>query len=184
MERALHPELAKRIVTTYPQHGRSNLGQQGAMTLLQNTRNGGGKNTLPSQMQKDVVIHIYQGAGHLFLDARLSPHQNVCVMGRLIAIVIALAILAFAEIRYDAQAPTAQRQRDAVSGQLADPPAPEPDVPAIITASVSTSATVQTVLLVESRRQLSPAVSVFIVSRHLPVVAHSTGKPRFFPLLI
>ncbi len=105
------------------------------------------------------------------------------VRGRLIAIVIALAVLAFAEIRYDDQAPTAQRQSTAASG-LADPPAPEPDLPAIITAAVSTSATFQTVLVVESRRQLSPALSVFTVSPHLPVVAHSTGKPRFFPLLI
>jgi hypothetical protein len=106
------------------------------------------------------------------------------VRGCLIAIVIALAVLAFAEIRYDDQAPTAQRQSNAASGQLADTPAPDPDLPAIITAAVSTSATVQTVLVIESRRQLSPALSVFTVSRHLQVVAHSTGKPRFFPLLI
>ena len=106
------------------------------------------------------------------------------VRGRLIAIVIALAVLAFAEIRYDDQASTAQRQSNAASGQLADPPAPEPDLPAIITAAVSTSATVRMVLVVESRHQLSPALSVFTVSRHLPVVAHSTGQPRFFPLLI
>jgi hypothetical protein len=122
--------------------------------------------------------------GICFLDARLSPHQNVGVRGRLIAIVIALAVLAFAEIRYDDQATTAQRQSNAASGQLADPPAPEPDVPAIVIAAVSTSATVQTVLVIESRRQLSPALSVFTVSPPLPVVAHSTEKPRFFPLLI
>ena len=97
---------------------------------------------------------------------------------------IALAVLAFAEIRYDDRAPTAQRQSNTGSGQLADQPAPEPDVPAILTAAVSASATVQTVLLAESRRQLSPALSVCTVSPHLPVVAHSTGKPRFFPLLI
>jgi hypothetical protein len=97
---------------------------------------------------------------------------------------IVLAVLAFAEIRNDDQAPTAQLQSNAASGQLADPSAPEPDVPAIITAAVSTSATVQTVLVVESRRQLSPALSAFTVSRHLPVVPHSTGEPRFFPLLI
>lgn len=53
MERALHPELAKPIVTTNPQNGRSSLGQQSAMTLVQNTWNGGGKNTPPEQMQKD-----------------------------------------------------------------------------------------------------------------------------------
>jgi hypothetical protein len=119
-----------------------------------------------------------------FLDARLSPHQNVGVTGRLIAIVIALSVLAFAEIRYDDQALTVQRQSNAASGQHADPPAPEADVPAIVTAAVSTSATVQTVLVIESRRQLSPALSVSTVGPHLPVVARSAGKPRFFPLLI
>jgi len=63
MERALHPELAKRIVTTNPQNKRSSLGQQSAMTLVQNTRNGGGKDTPPEQMQKDVVIlDIFQNA--------------------------------------------------------------------------------------------------------------------------
>ncbi len=56
MERALHPELAKRIVNTNPQNGRNSLGQQSAMTLVLNTRNGGGKDTPPDQMQKDVVI--------------------------------------------------------------------------------------------------------------------------------
>lgn len=56
MERALHPELAKRIVNTNPQNGRNMLGQQSAMTLVQATRSGGGKNTPPDQMQKDVAI--------------------------------------------------------------------------------------------------------------------------------
>lgn len=56
MERALHPELAKRIVNLNPQNGRNSLGQQSAMTLVLGTRNGGGKDTPPAQMQKDVVI--------------------------------------------------------------------------------------------------------------------------------
>jgi putative lumazine-binding protein len=63
MERALHPELAKRIVSTNPQNGRSNFGQQSAMTLVMGTRNGGGKNTPPEQQQKDVkILDIYQNA--------------------------------------------------------------------------------------------------------------------------
>ena len=63
MERALHPELAKRIVQTNPQNGRSNLGQQSAMTLVLGTRNGGGKDTPPDQMQKDVaILDIFQNA--------------------------------------------------------------------------------------------------------------------------
>ena len=118
-----------------------------------------------------------------FLDARVFPHQNVDVRGRLIAIVIALAVLAFADICYE-QASTSQPQSNAASGQLADPPAPEPAPPAIITAAVSTSAPVRTVFVVESRHQLSPALSALTVGRPLPVVAHSTGRPRSFPLLI
>ena len=63
MERALHPELAKRIVSTNPQNNRSSLGQQSAMTLVQGTRNGGGKNTPPEQQQKDVhILDIYQSS--------------------------------------------------------------------------------------------------------------------------
>ncbi len=54
MERALHPELAKRIVRTNPQGSR--LDQMGAMTLVQYTRRGGGRNTPKEKQQKDVVI--------------------------------------------------------------------------------------------------------------------------------
>jgi hypothetical protein len=56
MERALHPDLAKRIVNINPANRRSILGHQSAMTLVQNTRSGGGKDTPPEQMQKDIII--------------------------------------------------------------------------------------------------------------------------------
>ncbi len=63
MERALHPELAKRIVRTNPDNGRSSLGQMSAMTLVQSTRAGGGRDTPPAQQQKDVtILDIYQNA--------------------------------------------------------------------------------------------------------------------------
>jgi hypothetical protein len=55
MERALHPELAKRIMRTNPQ-GQSRLDQMSAMTLVQFTRRGGGKNTAPEKQQKGIVI--------------------------------------------------------------------------------------------------------------------------------
>jgi hypothetical protein len=55
MERALHPELAKRIVQSDAQ-GRSRLGQQSAMTLVLGTRNGGGKDTPADQRIQDVRI--------------------------------------------------------------------------------------------------------------------------------
>ncbi|MEK6280122.1 MAG: nuclear transport factor 2 family protein [Acidobacteriota bacterium] len=55
MDRAVHPELAKRIVRTNPQ-GQSRLDQMSAMSLVQITRRGGGKNTPKEKQQKDVVI--------------------------------------------------------------------------------------------------------------------------------
>lgn len=63
MERALHPELAKRIVRTNPENGRSSLGQMSAMTLVQGTRAGGGRETPKDRHQKDVtILDIYRGA--------------------------------------------------------------------------------------------------------------------------
>lgn len=56
MERALHPELAKRIVHTNPANGRSRLDSMGAMTLVQGTRAGGGTRTPKEKQQKDVTI--------------------------------------------------------------------------------------------------------------------------------
>ena len=62
MERALHPELAKRIVRTSEQ-GRSQLGQMSAMSLVQGTRAGGGKDIPVADRHKDVTIFdIYQNA--------------------------------------------------------------------------------------------------------------------------
>src|ERR1041384_2650865 len=55
MERALHPELAKRIVRTN-EKGQSSLGQMSAMTLVQNVKRGGGKQTPKERQQKDITI--------------------------------------------------------------------------------------------------------------------------------
>jgi hypothetical protein len=55
MERALHPELAKRIVRS-DARGRNSLGQMGAMTLVQFTRAGEGKSTPKEKQQKDVTV--------------------------------------------------------------------------------------------------------------------------------
>jgi len=62
MERALHPELAKRIVRTNDQ-GHSQLQQMSAMSLVLGTRAGGGKDTPVADRRKDVTIFdIYQNA--------------------------------------------------------------------------------------------------------------------------
>jgi hypothetical protein len=63
MEKALHPELAKRIVTTEAQSGKSRLGQMSALTLINGTRSGGGKQTPVEQQEKEVtILDIYNNA--------------------------------------------------------------------------------------------------------------------------
>lgn len=62
MERALHPELAKRIVHTDAKSGRSRLDQMSAMTLVQITRGRAGRTT-PAPHQKDVtILDVFGGA--------------------------------------------------------------------------------------------------------------------------
>ena len=62
MERALHPELAKRIVRTNKE-GVSNLGQMSALTLIQGTKRGGGKSTPKENQLKDVtILDVYENA--------------------------------------------------------------------------------------------------------------------------
>ena len=56
MERALHPDLAKRIVRTDPKSGRSRLDQMSAMGLVLGVRGGGGKNTPKEKQIKEVHI--------------------------------------------------------------------------------------------------------------------------------
>jgi hypothetical protein len=63
MERALHPELAKRMVQEDPKSQKSVLDQMGAKQLVQYTREGGGRETPVGQRQADVfILDIYQGA--------------------------------------------------------------------------------------------------------------------------
>lgn len=63
MEKALHPELAKRIVNTDAKSGRSRIGQMSALTLIQSARAGGGKDTPKDEQQKDVtILDIYRNA--------------------------------------------------------------------------------------------------------------------------
>jgi hypothetical protein len=55
MERAVHPELAKRIVQTN-ERGRSQVMQMSALTLIESTRAGGGRDTPTDQQTRDVRI--------------------------------------------------------------------------------------------------------------------------------
>ena len=62
MERALHPDLAKRVVFT-DDKGRSRLDQMSAMGLVQGVKRGGGKDTPKERQQKDVtILDIYENA--------------------------------------------------------------------------------------------------------------------------
>jgi hypothetical protein len=70
MERALHPELAKRIVRTNPQNKQSRLDQMSAMSLVQGTGRGGGKNTPKERQQKDVtILDVFEGAASVKIIA-------------------------------------------------------------------------------------------------------------------
>jgi hypothetical protein len=69
MERALHPELAKRNVFS-DSSGRSRLIQMSAMTLVNGTRNGGGSD-IPAPQRSDSVriLDIYGGAASVRVRA-------------------------------------------------------------------------------------------------------------------
>ena len=69
MERALHSELAKRIVRT-DTLGNYRLDQQSAMTLVQGTRNGYGKSTPEADRHDDIrILDIYRNAAAVRIDA-------------------------------------------------------------------------------------------------------------------
>ncbi len=71
MERALHPDLAKRIVRTSPA-GQSALQQMSAMSLVQITRAGGGRSVPAAQRRSDVrILDVYGNAATVRIDAGL-----------------------------------------------------------------------------------------------------------------
>jgi hypothetical protein len=69
MERALHPDLAKRIVRRNP-NGESQLDHMTASTLVENVRKGGGKKTPPEKQQKDItILDVYENVATVKLVA-------------------------------------------------------------------------------------------------------------------
>jgi hypothetical protein len=69
MERALHPELAKRNVFS-DQSGRSRLIQMSAMTLVNGTRSGGGSEIPVAQRSDSVrILDIFGGAASVRVRA-------------------------------------------------------------------------------------------------------------------
>ncbi len=81
MESALSPDLAKRIARTNAQ-GQSSLGQMTAMTLVQYTRAGEGKQTPKEQQQKDVTILDITG-GAATVKCEMSAWVDYMHIGKL-----------------------------------------------------------------------------------------------------
>ena len=70
MERALHPELAKRRAYVEPQTGRPRLDQQSALTLVQGTRAGYGTQVPASRRSKEItVLDLYENAASVKIVA-------------------------------------------------------------------------------------------------------------------
>ena len=70
MESSLHPDLAKRIARTNDK-GQTRLDQMSAMSLVQGTRGGFGKQTPKEEQQKDVtVLDVISGAATVKLEMR------------------------------------------------------------------------------------------------------------------
>jgi hypothetical protein len=70
MERALHPELAKRIVRTDPKTGRSRLDQMSALSLVQGTRAHSVKPVPKEKQQKEVtILDVFEGAASVKIVA-------------------------------------------------------------------------------------------------------------------
>ncbi len=68
MERALHPDLAKRIVS--PRGGRDVVQHMTATQLIQITGRGGGSNTPKSQRRNDMrILDIFGNAAVVRIDA-------------------------------------------------------------------------------------------------------------------
>lgn len=70
MERALHPDLAKRIVRTNPANGRSALEQMSAMTLVQITRMMAQRPVPENQRRDEVtILDIFGNVASVRVDA-------------------------------------------------------------------------------------------------------------------
>ncbi len=68
MERALHPDLAKRIVRT--KDNISRLDQMSAMSMVQGTRKGWGKNTPQEKQLKEVtILDVFENAASVKIVA-------------------------------------------------------------------------------------------------------------------
>ncbi|MCP4247091.1 MAG: nuclear transport factor 2 family protein [bacterium] len=69
MERALHPDLAKRVLMTDPRSGRGRINHMGALRLVQATRSGAGTKVPTDVRRTDVtVLDVYGRAASVKLE--------------------------------------------------------------------------------------------------------------------
>ncbi len=70
MERALHPDLAKRIVRISPDNKFNRLDQMSALGLVQGVKRGGGKLTPKEKQLKDVtILDVFENAASVKIVA-------------------------------------------------------------------------------------------------------------------
>jgi ketosteroid isomerase-like protein len=81
MERAVHADLAKRIWRPDPERGGNRMENQTAMTLVQGTRRGWGKQTPESQRRRDIeILEIFGNAASA--RARMSDWIDLMHLAR------------------------------------------------------------------------------------------------------
>lgn len=68
MERAVHPDLAKRIVFRFPDG--DEITETDAKALIKGTAEGGGNRTPPDERRADVtILDVFEGAASVRVDA-------------------------------------------------------------------------------------------------------------------
>ena len=103
---------------------------------------------------------------------------------RFVLIAFVLALLAFAGVRAEEYRSTAPGTSTGSTSQFGAPPAPDMAWPAVMSAALPTSATVQMRLVSAPDRDTSADHGVFTAARAARLVPYGTARPLFFPLLI
>jgi hypothetical protein len=106
------------------------------------------------------------------------------VRRRLALIVAALAILAVAGFADRSQRPADSHDGAPASSRISGQPAPDPALPAFLSAPAKGQATVQTLTFSQARRDGRPSEGVTTASQLSRVGADHAARPRAFPLLI
>ena len=69
MERALHPDLAKRVLLSDPRTGKGRIEHMSALRLIQGTRKGGGSRTPPEQQKTTfTILDVFGNAASVKLE--------------------------------------------------------------------------------------------------------------------